>query len=215
MGGESELFRRLLGALLVSALAHGFLITSFKPASAQYAGDPFLRARLTPLNASLEAPPAGRGAKSPAQPSSAGKREPSPAPRRLVEDSRLTRSYLAGDEARPGNLPDGREAVELDTRLLSQYYTAREVDTRAEPLEAVPLFNPLYGPEPGRTAKVILLLLINESGGVDSVATLESRQPGDFDAIARAAFASIRFSPAIKDGRPVKSQKVIEVLYGS
>src|SRR5690349_7006108 len=139
MERESAMVRRLLGALLVSVLVHGFLITSFKPASAHYAGDPFLKTRLTPLNASLEAPPAGRGAKSPTQPSSAGKREHSTMPRRLVEDSRLTKSYLAGWEARAGNLPDGREAVELDTRLLNQYYTAREVDVRAEALEAVPL----------------------------------------------------------------------------
>jgi len=214
-GGHDALARRLLGALLVSLAVHGLLITSFKPVSARYAGDPYLRAHLKSMTAALDAAPPGRGGPPPRS-GFAGERERSPAPRRLGEDKRsMTKSYLAGWESRAGNLPDGRDAaVELDMRLLSQYYTAREVDQRAMPLEEVPLFNPLVGPTPGSTARVILLLLINEQGSVDSVATLESRQQGDFDAIARTAFGSIRFSPALKDGKPVKSQKVIEVLYG-
>jgi len=61
----------------------------------------------------------------------------------------------------------------------------------------------------------VLLVLINENGGVDSVATLEARPPGIFGGLARAAFATVRFSPALKDGKPVKSQKIVEVVYGS
>jgi outer membrane biosynthesis protein TonB len=216
MNAADALARRLVGAVLLSLALHAFLFTSFKPASAQYAGDPFFRVQLrTASAASLEAAPPGRGATSSPLPS-AGTREPSAGPRPLPADARFTKSYLGGTVSRRGNLPDGREAhVELDTALLSQYYTAREVDERAIPLEEVPLFNPLYGPGSGSTAKVILLLLINENGGVDSVATLEARPKGAFDGIARTAFSSIRFSPALKDGRPVKSQKVVEVIYGS
>jgi len=214
--GHDALARRLLGAALASLALHGLLISSFKPVSAQYAGDPYLRTHIKSMTASLDALPPGRGGPPPLN-ASAGKRERSPAPRRLGEDRHsATKSYLSGWVSRPGNLPDGREAtIELDMRLLKQYYTAREVDQRAMPLEEVPLYNPLVGPAPGSTAKVVILLLINERGTVDSVATLESRQPGDFSMIARTAFGSTRFSPAIKDGKPVKSQKVIEVIYGS
>lgn len=135
---------------------------------------------------------------------------------RAMVDSTLLRSYLSTREARPGNLPDGRNAkVEIDFALLNEYYNARELDRRAEPLEDIPLNNPLTGPGPQRSARVILLLLINESGSVDSVATLEAPPAGDFAKMARTAFTMTRFSPAFKDGRPVKSQKVVEILYGS
>jgi len=208
--------RRMLGAVLLSLALHAFFISSVKPVSARYAGDPFLRVQLRSASGALDAVSPGRSAATRAPATASGKREPSAAARPLPEDREFTKSYLGRAGSRAGNLPDGRDAyVELDTKLLSQYYTAREVDQRAVPLEEVPLFNPLYGPGPGSTAKVILLLLINENGGVDSVATLESRQRGDFDSIARAAFGSIRFSPALKDGKPVKSQKVVEVIYGS
>jgi hypothetical protein len=214
--GRSVLARRMLGAVLLSLALHAFLASTLKPVSARYAGDPYIRAHLR--SASLAVVPSAPGRAAASSPAtSGGKREPSAAPRPLPEDSRFTKSYLGAIESRPGNLPDGRDAaVELDTQLLSQYYSAREVDERATALEEVPLFNPLYGPGSGSTAKVVLLLLINENGGVDSVATLEARpKGGGFDRIARAAFGAIRFSPALKDGKPVKSQKVVEVIYGS
>src|SRR5436190_514143 len=193
MDGERDaVARRVLGALLLSLAAHAFLIASFKPVSARYAGDPFLRVNLRAASASLEAPPPGRSLRPPA--SSPGMREPSAVPRVLpLEETRLVKRYLGGKEARPGNLPDGRDAyVELDTRLLSQYYTAREVDQRAVELEEPPLFNPPQGPDSGYTARVVLLILISERGGVDAVAILESKYPGPYDTIARNAFASIR-----------------------
>jgi hypothetical protein len=170
---------------------------------------------LSTASASAQASSPGR-APTIAHRSAAGMREPSAAPRVVPDDAKLAKSYVSGRQARAGNLPDGREAyVEFDMRLLSQYYTASEVDHRAIALEEPPLYNPLHGPEPGMTARVLLLVLINENGGVDGIATLESRYKGPYDAIARAAFSSIRFSPATKDGKPVKSQKIIEVIYGT
>ena len=216
VSGSKVVARRVLGALVLSLALHAFLVSAVKPASARYAGDPFFRAQLRSSSADPTPAPPGRGPATLTLASTAGAREPNAAPRPVPEDRKLAKSYLGRPIARRGNLPDGRDAyVELDMKLLSQYYTAREVDQRAMPLEEVPLFNPLYGPGSGSTAKVILLILINEDGGVDSVATLEARQQGAFDSIARKAFSAIRFSPALKDGKPVKSQKVVEVIYGS
>ncbi len=215
MADRGAIGRRVLGALLLSLAAHAFLITGIKPVSARYSGDPYLRVNLRAASSSLDAAAPGRALRTPAP--VPGEREPSASPRVLPEDARLIRRYLGGKEARAGNLPDGREAyVELDTRLLAEYYTAREVDQRAQALEEPPLFNPPNGPvQIGSTARVVLLVLINEAGGVDGVAVLESRYKGSYDTVARDAFASIRFSPALKGGKPVKSQKVIEVIYGS
>jgi outer membrane biosynthesis protein TonB len=213
--GQDAVARRVLGAVLLSIALHAFLLSAFKPVSAQYGGDRFLRAQIRPASAVLQASAPGR-APAMTQRAATGSREPSIAPRVMPEDGKLGKSSISDRQPRPGNLPDGRDAfVELDMKLLNQYYTAREVDQRAMPLQEPALYNPLNGPAAGATAKVVLLLLINENGGVDSVATLESRSFGPYDAIARNAFASIRFSPALKDGRPVKSQKVIEVIYGS
>jgi hypothetical protein len=212
--GHDAIARRVLGALLLSLAAHAFLIASFKPLSARYAGDPFLRVNLRAATVSLQTPPPGRALRPTS--GSDGLREPSAARRVLPEEVRFTKRYFGGKDARPGNLPDGRDAiVELDMPWLTEYYTARQVDQRATPLEEPPLYNPPQGPGSGSTARVVLLVLINESGGVDGVATLEPKHQGTYDAIARSAFGAIRFSPAIKDGKPVKSQKVIEILYGS
>ena len=196
--------RRLAGALLLSIAFHAFVILSMKPVSAQYAGSRLLHAHLTLVEPSPGTPPAA-APPTPELPKPTG-----------TTDNKLARSFLDGAVARPGNLPDGRNAqLELDIPLLRQYLTAREVDQRATALEEVPLVDTSAGLAPGKTGKVILLLLINEYGGVDSVATLEARPPGMFEGMARSAFASIRFSPALKDGKPVKSQKIVEIVYGS
>jgi hypothetical protein len=198
--------RRFLAAILLSMALHSLLILNMKPVSARYASQP-IRAQLRlvdpvssdmPGAATLSAPPLD-----------------APKPQGTI-DSRLARSYVDAAEARPGNLPDGRSApVEVALPLLSQYLTAREVDQRATALEDVPLVDAPTGLGPGKTGKLILLLLINENGGVDSVATLEAQPPGMIDGMARSAFATVRFSPALKDGKPVKSQKIVEILYGS
>src|SRR4051812_19559804 len=212
--GRNAVTRRVLGAVLLSLAFHAVLIAGMKPVSARYAGDPFLRVNFKA--ASLDSPPPGRAMRPPVPPSASGTREPSALRRGLPDEARFGKRYLGGGTARPGNLPDGRDAyVELDMKLLNQYYTAREVDQRAVALEEPPLFNPLHGPQSGSTARVVLLVLINEHGAVDAVATLESRYKGEYDAIARKAFGSVPFSPALKDGKPVKSQKIIEVIYGS
>jgi outer membrane biosynthesis protein TonB len=198
--------RRLAGALLLSIALHAFLILSMKPVSAQYAGSRLVHVRLALVEAAPGTPPAAASA--PSLPET-----PKPA---VTTDSKLARNFLDGAVARPGNLPDGRNAqIELDIPLLKQYLTALEVDQRAIALEDVPLVDTPSGLGPGRGGKVILLVLINEYGGVDSVATLEARPPGMFEGMARGAFASVRFSPAIKDGKPVKSQKIVEIVYGS
>ncbi|HYL88940.1 MAG TPA: hypothetical protein VEU32_09250 [Burkholderiales bacterium] len=221
MRAQNAQRRRLAGAILLSLCLHAALFANVKPVSARYAGGLPARLEARIVGAPPEAGGDAHGVRhllamnrKQVEGNGAGAQGGSTA--RALIDTTLLKSYLKARAARPGNLPDGRNArVEIDLALLNEYYNARELDRRAEPLEEVPLNNPRIGPEPGRAVKVILLLLINDSGGVDSVATLEAPPAGGFAEMARAAFTTTRFSPAFKDGRPVKSQKVVEILYGS
>jgi hypothetical protein len=180
---------------------------SMKPASAKYAASRVIHARLALVEPVPDAQPS-------AIPMSDTRAPASPKPEGTT-DNRLAKSFLDGSDARPGNLPDARSApLELDLLLLRQYLTAREVDQRATARDEVPLVDTASGLRPGSTGRVILLLLINENGGVDSVATLAARPPGILEGMARDAFASVRFFPALKDGKPVKSQKIVEIDYG-
>ena len=207
---SSALVRRLAGALILSLALHAVLMLNLKPASARYTGGAPLRVHLSPANEAARVQNISQ-----VHPAFAS-RSPDAQQRDGALDRNLAKEYLQNGIARRGNLPDGRDApIELPLPLLRQYYTAREVDLLAAPLEEVPLTDPAVGPGPGKSARVVLLVLINEQGGVDSVATLQSSPPGMFDDMARSAFAATRFSPALKDGKPVKSQKIVEILYGS
>jgi protein TonB len=60
---------------------------------------------------------------------------------------------------------------------------------------------------------VLLKILINERGAIDDAVIVESEPKGTFEAAALNATLATRFSPAIRNGRPVKSQKMLEVLF--
>lgn len=60
---------------------------------------------------------------------------------------------------------------------------------------------------------VVLRFLISATGEVEDVAVLRSSPPGTFDEAALRAYSKARFSPGYLLGVPVKSQKIIEVLF--
>jgi len=62
-----------------------------------------------------------------------------------------------------------------------------------------------------RTGKVVLRVLISETGHVDDVAVVRASPPGLFDASAVEAFSKARFSPGLAGGVAVKSQITVEV----
>jgi protein TonB len=97
--------------------------------------------------------------------------------------------------------------------LPDRYFSGREVDVRAEPLNDVQLVYPekalLY-----RTAgTVIVTFYINERGGVDRIELGAAKPPGIFEEAALEAARALQFSPALRNGRPVKSRKTIEVTF--
>jgi protein TonB len=64
-----------------------------------------------------------------------------------------------------------------------------------------------------RTGKVVLRLLIGDTGHVDDVAVVRATPPGLFDASAIEAFSKARFSPSLAGGIAVKSQMTVEVEF--
>ncbi|MFN2644773.1 MAG: hypothetical protein ABR570_07265 [Burkholderiales bacterium] len=91
------------------------------------------------------------------------------------------------------------------------YYTASQVDLKATPIDMkMGIQTPDNFPL-GRMATVKLRLLINEEGAVDAYQILEA------DGLPIAArlddVREIRFRPAERAGRAVKSQKVVEISF--
>ena len=113
----------------------------------------------------------------------------------------------AGTRAAPAVAAD-RAATRPDP-----YFTAREVDTPAVARERPPLIypeNPFLWKLRGT---VRLRVFINEHGTVDRAQVLYAHPPGEFEEAALEAAGRLVYDAAIKNGRPVKSQKVIEVSF--
>lgn len=102
----------------------------------------------------------------------------------------------------------------VDVKLpLDKYFTFREVDIRAEQLNQVDLVYPERAYQWRIKGTVVLRIFINQHGAIDDVSILEATPPGVFEEAALTATRALQFKPAIKNGRNVKSQKTIEVVF--
>lgn len=92
------------------------------------------------------------------------------------------------------------------------YYPAQQLDAYPALLQPVKLEYPdLPDKADGR---VLVMLLIDETGAVDEISIAEAEPAGYFEHAVHAAFSNARFSPARKDGRAVKSRVLVRVNYG-
>lgn len=140
-----------------------------------------------------------------------------PSPRPVVvpnlAGSTIHRPELASTEKQKSSPPPFGMATAAVNGLIPGpwYYPARYLHRRPTLLKPI---RPSYPPEaetiPGQ---VQLLLLINESGGVDSYHIIEAQPPGIFDDAVIDAFARERYAPGLITGYPVKSQLLVEVIF--
>jgi protein TonB len=93
------------------------------------------------------------------------------------------------------------------------WFPADELSVRAEPLTDVQIDYPAELAERGVVGRVTLLLHIDEHGFVRRTHVEESIPEGVFDRATLAAWAEVRFSPAMKDGMAVKSRKRLEISF--
>ena len=96
------------------------------------------------------------------------------------------------------------------------YYAARFLDEYPKPLGPV---QPRY-PEQATIDRigggsVTLLLLIDEEGVLRDISVVEAKPEAIFNEAAIAAFRDMRFSPARKDGRAVRSRVLVTVGFES
>lgn len=98
--------------------------------------------------------------------------------------------------------------------LPERWYEAAELDRRAQPLSPVELAYPAeFAGMSAAPATVRLRLLIDERGALRKLEVETSGPSPEFDEAAIRGWAAVRFSPAMKDGVTVKSQKLLEVAF--
>ena len=97
----------------------------------------------------------------------------------------------------------------------TRYYPARELDVRPGIRTHVEPEYPEAAARRSLSGKVVIRLYIDEKGAVERVKTLRAEPPGYFERSAESAFRAARFTPAMKNGRPVKAQMTIEVHFDS
>ena len=91
------------------------------------------------------------------------------------------------------------------------YYSARYLHRRPTPLRPI---RPEYPKEEENTAgQVMVVLMINEQGTVDSYQLMESQPPGRFDEAVIEAFAHETYAPGLIANYPVKSQLLVEIRF--
>jgi len=93
------------------------------------------------------------------------------------------------------------------------YLPAAEVDTPAVPRERPRLVYPEDAYIARLRGTVRLRVFISEQGRVDDAHVVFARPEGEFEEAALDAVKKLVYDPATRAGRPVKSQKLIEVTF--
>lgn len=205
--------RRVLVAVWISLGLHAAVIALVQVASptAGGAGAPTIEVRLMPA---AEPTPAHGAAPAPTATGVPVAVAEEPASEKPTSDKPTAvqppASAAPGSSMRAEAVP---APLTIDSAVDLTYYTARELDVQPRTLQDI---QPTYPPAAERqrqSGTVRLELKIEADGRVSDVAVVGADPPDVFDESARAAFAAARFSPAQKDGRPVRTRMLVEVSY--
>lgn len=101
--------------------------------------------------------------------------------------------------------------------LLSQphYFLPRELDVRPGIMTRTEPEYPEAAARRFLSGRVVVRLYIGEDGEVEKVDVVTAEPPGYFEDATARAFLASRFSPGLKNGRPVKVQMTLEVTFDS
>lgn len=95
------------------------------------------------------------------------------------------------------------------------YYPARQLDVVPKALDPVDPVIPEQAIRNRVNGSVLLALRIDEAGIVREASVIEAEPAGYFEESALSAFRKTRFSPGMKNGRPVRSRMLVRVNYDS
>jgi protein TonB len=93
------------------------------------------------------------------------------------------------------------------------YYPPKQLDVYPQPLTQIRLDYPDSAAHARVDGRLTVLVLIDEFGIVNDVSVVEAKPEGYFEEAAMATFRGARFSPAQKQGHPVKSRVTLQVKY--
>lgn len=124
----------------------------------------------------------------------------------------------AATEIRPTPIAAGQPARSEKSPTLgvgvdTTWYLARQVDKAARAADSIVPEYPEEARRRNQEGSLKLMVKIDDLGRVRDVEVVEADIPGLFDAAALEAFRQARFQPAIKDGRPVRYQAYIRVVF--
>ena len=200
-------------ALLISLLLHGVIIFNVKIQRAMSGGAlyPVIEARL------VSAAPARERMIALDPSPSANKHSDGIKP--VAPETPFVPKPLA--EATPAPSPplpvSGEHSIlpALDIPLAEDptYYPAKQLDVHPVTLHPISPQYPQSAEENNVAGEVTLLLLIDEFGVVREISVVEAKPEGYFEEAAMAVFRAARFSPAQKQGHPVKSRVTLQVKY--
>lgn len=193
-------WRRLLPALIASAVAHYLIVDGWQSAG----GLPQFPAMLPPLQAQLEIP---RPAMAEPETAVAERFSTEPAVRSVPEPrpdrlSQAMPSVAAAVEIRP---PENSGAPVPDQRI----YPSRELDRF--PFSLTPLY---LRTGQDRSGSARFWVSIDITGHVVDAELIAADLPAAQAATARELLLAARFAPGFKDERPVKSRILLELRYG-
>lgn len=132
------------------------------------------------------------------------------------------KAHLAEASTLPSSLPfQNNEAEQTNTKLAAlisesiffkptHYFESNEVDNNSELLEEWVIRT--QGVQSTAIVAIRLILYINENGNLDKFVVLNSSLSESETDLLLKDFALTPFKPALKDERPVPSQKNVEIL---
>lgn len=133
---------------------------------------------------------------------------------RALSDATLPHNFAEAQEFTPGFDAARREGPALEVPLPEEkrYFTAKELDVLAVPFTPLSFDRLGFALDRMSERRLRLRVFINEAGTVDEV-RLEGRTGVPvFEDEVRREFMSARFVPAVRHGRAVKSQKLVEIF---
>jgi hypothetical protein len=211
---------RLLAALAASLAAHGVLLASVTP-------PPRTQPRYVILETRLAVPEAAKGSdyltarafNFPLAPGVQGPVTPqSPTPPkkdavRALADITLPHNLPEAREFAPGRTAEPRRLRSLEVPLPEavRYFKASELDVLAEPQTPIAFDRLRFAAERLGRAALRLRVFIDEAGAVNDVRFESATDMAAFEEEVRREFLGTRFFPALRQGRAVKSQKLIEL----
>jgi protein TonB len=192
---------RLVGALALSCLLHAAV--AFLP----FLGKSVVETRLA-LKGSQKTPPVIN-----ATLAMSGENRLTPAsvpPADVIEPEAAAVDRPAEEERLQSQT--GAEGADLLPVPAQGYYTTDQLTKRPQPLSTVELDPPGIKPIVV-SGKIVLKLWISESGSVADAEVETTDLPELFARTAVAAFKGLRFTPGERNGLPVGTVMLIEVIY--